>query len=66
MSDRSRRKSVNSRRSFFVGVSDVLVAAAPTTGLPTIHADRRLHHVGRIALHPPACYGAFPTQGEQP
>jgi hypothetical protein len=37
MSDHSQRKSVNSRRSFIVGVSDALVAAAPTTGLPTIH-----------------------------
>jgi hypothetical protein len=36
MSDHSERKSVNSRRSFIVGVSDASVAAAAaTTGLPT-------------------------------
>jgi hypothetical protein len=34
MSDHSERKSVNSRRSFIVGVSDASVAAAVPTETP--------------------------------
>jgi hypothetical protein len=34
MSDHSERKSVNSRRSFIVGVSEALVAAAAPTETP--------------------------------
>jgi hypothetical protein len=38
MSDHNERKSMNSRRTFIVGVSDASVAAAAaTTGLPTTH-----------------------------
>ena len=41
MSDHSERKSVNSRRSFLVGVSDALVAAAAPTETPFAGRLRR-------------------------
>ena len=68
MSDHSERKSMNSRRSFIVGVSDASVAAAtPTTGLPTTHRPTgAVHHVGRVAYAHLHVMGASLTQGEQP
>jgi hypothetical protein len=31
-----------------------------------MQVDRRLHHVGRVALCPPACYGASLREEGQP
>jgi hypothetical protein len=60
MSDHRERKSMNSRRSFIVGVSDAsLAATTPTTGVARIflvRCDRRC-----LVLSIVSCSGQRPT-----